>query len=294
MAAVKVGLYHVSIQNEPPKTVEQVLSSIGSLPNDKSRARMISDDEPVRARTVDVKDDHCTGELTRIDDVTEMPLSNVAGKEGTLHFGPEDPKPCKHTIFLFDFVSNVLHLDEHRGSVTHAAFARYLQAAGEVQSVAAMPIIRLDAMELFAKQETFSRISVSLAGMGNAAHLRGLGYTDETILNLTNLFHAPKLKLDMRIVSRKQDAEGLARIKETVASLLALPSKQLKKLVVEGKEQNGDEYFPVDLIKSRMRFELELSSRKEDITDADRYRAVREAWTRHRDELRGRFKSKPS
>jgi hypothetical protein len=290
MARIKVGLYHVAVTNDPPKTVREVLTVVGALPNDASRARTISENEPVRPRSLNLQQDHCSGEFTRIQVVNELALSNAAGREDTLRFGPGDPTPCDHTPFLFDYMSNVLHIDEHYGSVTHAAFARYVQAVGECHSVAALPIISLDAMTKYARQQTFSRITVSLAGMDNAEYLRNLGFNQRQILDLTDFLQAPKLKLEASITSRKHDPEGLNRIRETVEALLSLPSKQLKKLIVEGREEDGTEDFPVDLIKSRIKYELQVNLEQGGIADADRHRAVREAWIRNRDELRNRFR----
>jgi hypothetical protein len=294
MARVKVGLYHVAVHHDPPTTVRQVLAAIGALPNDASRARTISENEPVRPRRLDLQPEYCEGEFTRIQLVDEMPLSNTAGRESVLQFAPGDPQPCDHTVFLFDYLSNVLHIDEHRGAVTHSGFARYIQAVGELQGVLATAIISQDAMIRFARQENFSKITVSLAGMDDAGYLRNLGFNQETILALTNLFHAPKLKLEMSISSRRRDPEGLGRIRETVTALLNLPSKQLKKLIVEGREDGGAEDFPVDLIKGRIKYETEVNLEEGRIADAQRYRAVREAWTRNRDELRQRFRPDPN
>lgn len=294
MARIKVGLYHVAVTNDPPKTVREVLAAVDALPNDASRARTISENEPVRPRILDAQQDHCAGEFTRIQIVNQLQLSNTAGQEKILKFEPGDPTPCDHTAFLFDYASNVLHIDEHYGGVTHAAFARYVGAVGELQSVAATAIISLDAMIKYARQKTFSKITVSLAGMDNAEHLRNLGFNQQQIIALTDFLSAPKLKLEASITSRKRDPDGLNRIKETVAALLSLPSKQLKKLVVEGREEGGSEDFPVDLIKGRLKYELEVNLEKGGIADADRHRAVREAWTRNRDELRNRFKPEPS
>jgi hypothetical protein len=294
MARIKVGLYHVAIRNDPPATVRQVLTVVGALPNDASRARTISQNEPVRPRNLNLQEDHCSGEFTRIQLVTELPLSNSAGREATLTFGPDDPTPCDHTAFLFDYTSNVLHIDEHQGHVTHAAFARWVQVVGELEAVAASPIISLDAMMKYERQQTFSKITVSLAGMDNAEYLRSLGFNQQQILSLTDFLSAPKLKLEASITSRKRDPEGLNRIRETVAALLSLPSKQLKKLVVEGREEDGTKDFPVDLIKGRMKHEEEVNSEQGGIADADRHRAVREAWIRNRDELRRRFTAQPT
>jgi hypothetical protein len=145
----------------------------------------------------------------------------------------------------------------------------------------------MDALIQFEKQKTFSKITVSLAGMENAEYLRNLGFNQQQILGLTEFLHAPKLKLEARITSRKRDPDGLNRIRETVSALLTLPKKQLKKLVVEGREEGGEEDFPVDLIKGRIKYEVNSN---QEITDADRHRAVREAWVANRDELRGRFR----
>jgi hypothetical protein len=237
--------------------------------------------------------DHCLGEFTRIQAVSELPLSNAAGRESTIQFAPGEPTPCDHTVFLFDYTSNVLHIDEHPHGVTHTGFARYIQAVGELDHVAATPIIGMDAMIRFERQQIFSRITISLAGMDNAQNLRNLGFDQNEILALTALFQAPKLKLELGIRSRKRDPEGLARVRETVRNLLNLPREQLKKLVVNGREEGATEDFPVDLIKGRIKYETEVELEQGRIADAQRYRAVREAWTRNSDELRRRFNPAP-
>jgi hypothetical protein len=293
VAKIKVGLYHVAVTNDPPQTVREVLVAVGALPNDASRARTISENEPVRPRRLDLQQDYCFGEFTRIRVLNELALSNAAGQENVLHFNPGDPTPCDHTPFLFDYLSNVLHLDEHASGVTHSAFARYVQTVGELQSVIATPIINLDEMIKFERQQTFSKITVSLAGMDNAEHLRHLGFDQQQIMALTQFLAAPKLKIEAKITSRKRDPEGLDRIRETVTALLRLPPKQLKKLVVEGREDGGDD-FPVDLIKGRIKYEVDVDLNQGGIADAERHRAVREAWIRNRDELRNRFRPNPN
>lgn len=293
MARIKVGLYHVAVRHDPPRNVRDVIAAVGTLPNDASRARTLSENEPFRPRRLDIQADHCIGEFTRIRAVNELPLSNAAGREDVLRFEPGEPAPCDHTVFLFDYLSNVLHIDEHPHGVTHAGFARYIQAVGELASVVATAIISQDAMRRFGRQETFSKITVSLAGMDNAAHMRNLGFNQTEILALTELFQAPKLKLELSITSRRRDPDGLARVRETVLNLLNLPSRQLKKLVVEGREEIAGDDFPVDLIKGRIKYETEVESDQGRIADAERYRAVREAWSRNRDELRERFNPAP-
>ena len=292
MARIKVGLYHVAVTNDPPKTVRDVLTAVRALPNDESRARTISENEPVRPRVLNLSEDHCTGEFTRIQIMNELSLSNVAGREATLTFGPDDPTPCDHTAFLFDYPSNVLFIDEHSGGVTHAAFARYIQSVGELRSVTATPIMTMDAMIQYARQQTFSKITVSLAGMDRADYLRNLGFDQPQILALTDFLQAPKLKLEASITSRRKDPEGLNRIRETVTALLRLPPKQLKKLIIEGREEGGTVDFPVDLIKNRMKYEVNLGEGP--IADASRHRTVRDAWIAHRDELRNRFRPEPN
>lgn len=290
MGRIKVGLYHVVVRNESPKTVREILAAVGELPNDASRARTISENEPVRPRNLSVQQDHVFGEFTRIQVLNELALSNTAGLEDTLRFSPGDPTPCDHTAFLFDYLSNVLHIDEHAGCVTHAAFARYVQSVGEVQSVSATPIVSIEEMIKYERQQTFSKITVSLAGMDNADLLRNLGFNQQQIMALTDFLGAPRLKFEAKITSRKHEPEGLHRVRETVDALLRLPPKQLKKLVVEGREEEGGADFPVDLIKGRMKYEVEVNSGEGGIADADRRRAVREAWTQNRDELRNRFR----
>jgi hypothetical protein len=131
--------------------------------------------------------------------------------------------------------------------------------------------------------------------MDNAEYLRNLGFNQQQILDLTDFLSAPKLKFEASITSRRRDPQGLNRIWETVQALLRLPPKQLKKLVVEGRGEGEEEDFPVDLIKGRIRYSLEVNlDQRGGIADADRYRAVREAWTTNRDELRGRWRPEPN
>jgi len=293
MAYLRIGLYHLAVQNNPARTVSDVLAFVQNLPNDASRSQTLSATEDMRPRSLQRDNEVWIGEFTRIHKIDTLPLTHPSGQERVLEFGPDDPHPSEHTVFLFDPQSNVLHIDEHAGAVTHAGFARYIQAVEQLRSVSATPIIGADAMMRFARQENFSRITVSLAGMDNAEYLRSLGFNQEELLRLIDLFNAPKVKLEMSIASRKHDPEGLARVRETVGALLNLPSKQLKKLVVEGREQGGSEDFPVDLIKGRVKYIKEVELDQGRIADADRYRAVREAWERNRDELRGRFTAAP-
>lgn len=299
MAKLKVGIYHVAIDQGKADTVPNLFRHIETLPDDHSRTVMLSD-EPIRPRRGQIKfnPEYCLVDFSRIRQIGELPLSDIHGAEDKIVFEPGGKHPAERTAILFDAQSSCLFVHEHAGGISAAAFGRYFssvgnQANGTPMKVKVDPVLKHEALLRFAKQKHHTRIKVRLAGMDDTSFLEKQGEAAKPLLSMINFFGAPVLKVEASIGAAKEEpAPWLSNIGETVTALLGLRStKQLKQLVVLGHEDGEAADFPVDFIKDRITFTWEVESVKQRvITDAERYRAVTEAWRANQAELRDRFR----
>ncbi len=282
---IHVGLYKVICRPQGETTIPDIIATVNALPDNETRAFMLAD-EPIRPRRLELNQDHCFADFVRIRLVNEMDLADVRGQEDVIHFTPEGLHPAEKTAFVYDNESGVLFLQEGRG-ITAASLARYFKSVGRLDSVQALPVLKLDALERFQRQRRFTLFKVKLAGLDNATLLRELGLTNHELIRMAHQYRAPTATVQLQLDRR--DEGSLRSVLETVTALLPLPRKNLKSMLVKGGEE-GEEEFLVDFIRDRMVYSVPLDTGEEP-TDAQRYNAVLGAWQEHRTELRNRFRA---
>lgn len=287
---LRVGIFRLSIQNQTPISLKDVIAQISSSPLDKKLT--LSADEPIRPRKLEICSEYCLGDFTKIRRVDEMHLTDLSGNEETMRFGPNSKRPSEFTAFLFDSTSSCLFVHEHQYGITHASIGRYFQLATGAHRLQFQPVLRIGTDDWLEKQHHFSRIKIVLAGIENADFLRDQGLGTNRILGLLNAYQAPTVWIDLRMGKSDDDRGGLSEVKSTVKALLPFTGRggKVKQLIVSGSESREAEEFPVNFIKDRLTFHWDVECSRGSLpSDADRYRAVTEAWTKFGQELRRRF-----
>jgi hypothetical protein len=103
-------------------------------------------------------------------------------------------------------------------------------------------------------------------------------------------YKTPILKYEVSLEKGDEGTVDGAGVFATVSALVGLPRKNLKRLQVLGSESPGAPDFPVDFIQDRITSSLEVELPKGSRPkDADRYRAVAQAWREYNAELRQRY-----
>jgi hypothetical protein len=286
---LRVGLYRIRRQGDPPASLLDLIARLQALPPDEARAKDLTDD-PIRPRNaITVTPEYALVDFSRIRQTDRIELSDRRGDEGQITFGPGDKRPCVHTAVLVDYHCNIIYVHEQLGGVSHAVVARYFAALANADRLPVEVVMNLDGiMRLQGKVP--NSIKIRLSGIDNAEQLRGQGYGDDAILNLLREFRAPKAVLTLGL---EEGAGSLDRILQTATAILSWNGlfgrrRPVKEISIRAEDEDHEEL--VNLLKDRMVHleEIELEVGREP-TDAQRYRAVINAWQRYRVELRQRY-----
>jgi hypothetical protein len=289
---LRVGVYRLTWVKQPLMSLKDIVAAIQSLPNDESRASTLTDD-PIRPREIITHDDHCLMDFNRIRQTDHIKTSDLKGNEGEVKFG--DLKPSERTAVLLDPSSQVMFVHEHAWGIGHTTIAKYLKAAAKLDSIRSGIVLRKGGLERL-HDKSLRSMKVRLAGIGNAKTLESIGDGDAAILLLLQAFRAPDATIKVSIDSEKESY--LDNILETASALIGWNSlfgkrRPVKEILVTTDGDEGADAH-VNLMKDRISHleAIDLEAGKEP-TDAQRYRAVVEAWKAHGDELRGMYPSIP-
>lgn len=295
MATLKVGIYHLRFDPNAPPLLD-IVKLIEHLPG-KKRAAMIIDD-PIRPRDrIEVTDQCCVLDFSRIPQIDRIDTGDLAGQEGEIKFGPDDQRPCRYTVVLLDQHSNTMYIHEGAG-VSHVTVGKYLKAVADLGTLHVEVVLHdIDALERLRTRKHRS-FRVRIAGIENASVLKAQGLGDEAILKTMQVHRSPNAKIALGLDDHQPGQ--LDNVLETAAALLGwnnLPHifgklKPVKEIVVGDDEETEN---LVNLLDDRMRYaeEVELD-RGQTPSDAQRHRAVRNAFERYRSNLRARYSARPN
>jgi hypothetical protein len=262
-------------------------------PVDESRTANVDQDTPVLLRNIHHEvDGDFLWDLTRIRNIPALPVSDLAGNEDRITFTGRQ-RPAEYTAGIFDVATRILALHDLPHGVTHTMVAKYWQLIiPELGRFRFDPILEQRAADLVMTAGGFARFSTSLAHMGNEQRLRGLGLTDDHILDLIRTYSSPNIVITLSIDPRAENAGTLSvnRIRDLANALLGLGRKHVKKLSLVVEDEAGDR-FPVNLLKDRIMESEDLTPEEAaEVTDEIRYRAIRNAWGSRKNELRARYR----
>jgi hypothetical protein len=290
MAKLKVGIYHLRFSDGAPSIVE-IVKIIQALPGKKRAAQLMED--PIRPRErITISDQCCVLDFSRFSPTDRIPTGDVEGNEGEIRFAPDDLRPCKYTAILLDQHSNTLYIHEGAG-VGHTVVAKYLKAVANLASLYTEVILHdVEALERL-RDKHHRRFKVRIAGIQDASVLRAQGLGDEAILKTIQVHRSPNALISLHY--EKNEPGFLDNVMETASALIGwnnLPQifgkkRPVKEIIIGDDEETEN---VVNLLDDRMTWveELELE-RGQSFTDAQRHRAVRNAFERYRNDLRRRY-----
>jgi hypothetical protein len=295
MPTLKVGIYRLSFQGNGGTDLADAVRRIDALAGEDRAAKLI--DDPIRAREhIHISDQYCLLDFTRFYPGDYIETGNVAGLEKTVPLGTQGERLRKHTAVLLDPQSNTMYVQEEFASarIGHNIVGKYLTAKGRLKDFWIEIVLHeKNGLERLINKK-HRRFKVAVAGIQNAEMLQAQGLGDKVVLDALKAFKSPSAVIE---VSLQGGPGTLDNVLEAAAALLgwnSLPQifgkrKPVKAITV--REGDGpDEETIVNLLDDRMCYleDIELEPGKIP-TDADRKRAVTNAFEQHRDELRRRY-----
>jgi hypothetical protein len=293
MSTLSVGVFRLQFRGHGDPTLLEVVQKIQALPG-KRRVGMVIDD-PIRPRdNIQASEECCILDFSRIPQIDAVPASDLEGNETKITYGPQ--KPCKFTLVLLDPQSNTLYIQYGAGSsgISHAVVGKYLKAVAGLAHLQLEVILHEnDALERL-RNKRLTAFKVRIAGLVNAEALRAQGLGDQAVLDTLKVHRAPNALISL---SLGHEPGKLEHVLETAAALMgwnSLPNifgahKPVEEIYIGETDDDGKESL-VDLFVDRLKYSEVLDlDRGEDITDAHRRRAVRNAFEKHKEELRRRF-----
>jgi hypothetical protein len=293
MPTLSVGIFHLQFRGQGDPTLLEIVQKIQALPG-KKRVGMVIDD-PIRPRdNIQASAECCTLDFSRIPQIDTVPASDLEGNETKITYGPQ--KPCKFTLVLLDPQSNTLYIQYGAGSsgISHTVVGKYLKAVAGLAHLQLEVILHEnDALERL-RDQRHTAFKVKIAGLVNADALKAQGLGDQAVLDILKVHRAPDAFISL---SLGHQPGTLDHILETAAALMgwnSLPNifgkhKPVEEIYIGETDDDGKENL-VDLFADRLKYSEVLDlDRGQDITDAHRHRAVRNAFGKYREELRRRF-----
>lgn len=290
MKQLRVGVHHLRLKGGAGKNLSDVVLAIQALPDDESRAAILTDDAIRPRGNIHLGEEYCLVDFNRFQETDRIETGDLRGHESAITFGPDDLKPLTRTAVLLDHKADIMYIHERADGIGHTLVAKYLKATTVFEDIVPELVLHEGGLERLLNKE-HSKLKVQLAGMQSAGNLKAQGHGDGAILDLINAFRSPKATISLEL--EKENDSKLANVLETASALLGWnelfrkkTEKPVKSLYVT--PEDGDP--PVNLLRDRMVhiFQLE-SERGKALTDVNRYGAVQSAFERFGAELRQRF-----
>ena len=189
-------------------------------------------------------------------------IFRISPAKGRLSFRPGEPKPHNRTALIVDHHCDVLYMHEHSNHGLSASnVAQYFRDLSGIGKLVAKPILKTQALLRFQRQKRYTALRVGLAGIENGQFLRDRGLSRGAVIDMIDQYRTPNLKFEVSLDRGARVVDSPSVI-EAVSVFLGLPPQNLKKLQVIGSESSETPDFPVDSIRDRITFALEVELAK--------------------------------
>lgn len=260
--SLKVGVYRLRRDGtgDPPRSLIDVARAIRARQNEQ-RAVSVAED-PIRPRNnLQITDQYCLLDFSRIPQVERLPLSDLRGDESDMVFGPNDKRPREQTAVLLDHHSNIIYVHEHMRGISHAAVAKYFATVGGIEKLPVEVAIHMDGL-LRLQGKTPNAFRIRLSGIDDATGLGREGYGDDAVAELLRKFKAPSATI--RLGLEEDQPAAIDSLIEVATALLTWNGrfgrkKPVKELSIRAEDEN-DSAELVSLIKDRIVHYEEIES----------------------------------
>jgi hypothetical protein len=273
---------------------EHLIQQVSDMAHDDTRNLEIGAN-PARLQESAVWN-HChEGEMVRIR--MEM-LPRKASLDGTLedlNFN-EDEGLGEETAFLYHPPTRVLAMQRNRTGVSASALAWYFKEKGRIEEpIDIAPVLQRGVMERLAQIQLVRRLEISVAGLDRGLILQNRGHGVADIVRLSEELRAPKVSISLSMGHQRRGGlilEQVLAIARNLRELAGDHRDEVQKIEIAGIDA-ADEKIVLDLIEDRMTdIQLVQPEASRTIPYRARRNAVREAWTRRRQELADMFQAR--
>jgi len=285
---LRIGFYKVTVEHDVPIRFDEILQRFqDDIPADVRRT-LEPRDSPLRLQWIRQVRGVWAGEMLRIRMHEDLRKASKNGNEEPIQFAPDEGLG-ENTAFLFHAATRTLAIHEQRGAVPVSALPHYFKTFGEVRDITFEPMIKPQAMERVRRMPSIYSFDIHLAGIDRADHLDTAGRSAGAVLDMLQVFRAPKASIHIEMPKRRgrhEDRGTLRNVRDAVSGFLRLnrnDQNAVTKLIVIGADPDGQrEEAAIDLLEDRL---VELVpvplNEGERLTEAHRHDAVRTAWNTH-------------
>lgn len=278
---LKFGFYQASAsRNGESLPFGNILVETNLLPDDESRTAVYQM-EAVRCQSLQQNATHWTGDFMRVRFDAEPLKGKSTGEIEKIMFD-SDEGLCELTALLFDPVSRVVVLHEFRGGVTRNAIAHFLSRLTS-SKVSLDPCLRPNALRRVQDMEqSIRRVRVKFATPHTAATT--VGASASRLIEAASYFSAPEMDVQLTL-GRARQTGRFRHAYDLVRDMVRWNDETgaVKKIEVEGED--GEDRTLIDLQSDRLVVERVVETDDRRISDAQRYRALRDAWGSQREYL---------
>jgi hypothetical protein len=300
-----IDFYRVVMPEDANATFEDVLDAVAALPANDEQRNVEIRGTPVRLHDLAIRGQRLRhGELVRIR-MDEMPVrASLTGDLDPFDF-EDDEGVGEETAFLYHRGLQVLVLQRNRIGVSNYGFVQYFQAHAEELLdldgwITLEPVIEPETMARLRDTRIIRKLDVRFAGVHDPQRLAreaedtGPAPGVSKMLDLIETFAAPAAHIELSMGHERTGTLAVDRVKRTARRLMNIggdrrPEGQVKRIEITGKTGDDEPVF-LDLLRDRM---IEIG---EGELDAERrlpynvrYRALRNAYSERRDQLRALF-----
>jgi hypothetical protein len=282
---------------------EDVLDAVAALPAHTEDRIVVVHDTPARLNvmTTSTSARIRQGELVRIR-MDQIPVrASLTGEVGTFPLD-DDEGVGEETAFLYHDNLAVLALQRNRLGITNYGFVRYFtEHAQDLLDmdgfITLVPVLEPATMARLAQVQVVRRFDVRFAGVHNPQALLGDAPSPgvSKMLDLIETFEAPSAHIELSMGHERTGSLDVQRVKRTARRLLRIEGgaegdrAPIRRIEIHGRTDD-EEPLVLDLLQDRMieYADLELDAERH-LPYARRRRALRDAFSRRRDQLRSLF-----
>jgi hypothetical protein len=275
---VKVDFYRCQ-EREDHVRFEDILDKAKQLPQN-ARTLTVSKESIILCELAKA-DGIFEGEIARLR-MTETPaLGNLQGEISDLPLRA-DQGLAERTAFLFDQSTQVLVIHSVREAVSMGRLAGYCDVVGATSDGFVFePILRTDTLSEFNHLQAIRKVEVKIARVGAASKAPSVARTSvKNYLKLREVaaLEAETMTITLGMGRGQRRGMALDATRSLVRSLLDHKDElSVETLIVSGKE-SGDEAVILDLLRGRVREDVEIKVRGRTASYNQRRDALRTAY----------------
>jgi hypothetical protein len=294
MKQISIDFYRLTMPDGAP-TFEHLIQQVSVMPQDDTR-NLDAGSNPIRLQESAVWDGNGhEGEMVRIRMEMLPRKASLDGVIEDLDF-EDDEGLGEETAFLYHPAMRILAIQRNRTGVSASTLVWYFKEKGHLeQAIDIAPVLQRGVMQRLAEIQTVRRLEIGVAGLDRGLILQNGGHGVGDIVRLSEELRAPRVSISLSMGHQRRGGLMLDRVVALARNLRNLAGDhhdEIQKIEISGID-GADEKVVLDLIEERMT-DVQFVQPEESRTIPYRARrdAVREAWTKRREELVEMFQAR--